>query len=178
MSNELTEENAFEWTVKRLTPIDEIVKQFEHDVHKGRLVVESLKEWVAGLDPDSYIRFEPPPELQAEYDEYKDACHEFADKKAVYMRLLERPRKNAHPEDHLDRARAAVEWADAAIRAAKGRLHVLTTYQNVYRTLQSINGHIQQADEAITSGSNAVRAVKEQLECEFLRHPAQCGIHA
>ncbi|KAK3944695.1 hypothetical protein QBC46DRAFT_404256 [Diplogelasinospora grovesii] len=63
---------------------------------------------------------------------------------------------NPTAEEHLERARLAVAWGQAAVSAAEGRLSFDKAHPNAFSFIRSIRGHIEQAENVIQSGEGAL----------------------
>ncbi|GES62364.1 hypothetical protein ATEIFO6365_0005034100 [Aspergillus terreus] len=129
------------------------------DLYPQERLVTQLGNWQRTLDPATYRRHVPwPPEVKAAYDEYKRLVHVFAQAREAFEE--DRGRTATMPEEHLERARLAVAWGEAALRAAEGRLTFLDTYRNAYSGPESIKNHIKEGQNTINSGRRAVKEAR------------------
>ncbi|RAH64774.1 uncharacterized protein BO66DRAFT_475584 [Aspergillus aculeatinus CBS 121060] len=133
-------EAVFKWVVHELTPVEEIANELDKDLMNGELEIDALKTWLASINPAEYR------------------------KRVMYQRAQSDPASYTDPEDHLRRALAAVDCAEAALRAAEARMHVLKSYRQAYPYPRGILGHITEAEEMIRSGRIAVSTVKDEIE--------------
>ncbi|KAG2420920.1 hypothetical protein HFD88_000534 [Aspergillus terreus] len=150
-------------TVNSVHSLQSLANQISADLYPQERLVSQLRDWQRTLNPATYRRQVPwPPEVKAAYDEYKRLVHVFAQAREAFD--VDKRQTATMPEQHLERARLAVAWGEAALRAAEGRLTFLDTYRNAYSGPQSIKTHIQEGQNTINSGRRAVKEARTNYE--------------
>lgn len=140
--------------------------------------MDDLRRWLNSINPATYVRDMPwSPEIVAAYNEYKRLAEIHGSAHTAFERYFQETRSRPTPEQHLKRARMAIEWGEAALRyfhrfrclpyhtsltglllfsVAEARLAFVVSYQNAYSTTDSIKTHIGAGEGAILSGRKAV----------------------
>jgi hypothetical protein len=104
-------------TVNSVHSLQSLANQISRDLYPQEALVRELNNWLLTIDPETYRRNQPwSPEVLAAYNEYKRRADVLASARRVWKRTMDETESNTTPEQHLDRARAAVAWGEAALR--------------------------------------------------------------
>ncbi|KAI0007241.1 hypothetical protein F4779DRAFT_592786 [Xylariaceae sp. FL0662B] len=149
-------------SVKTLRTLAHIVSV---ELYPRETLVADLRNWIKTVDPAAYARKGPwPRQLEDRYAEYKKLGDEQTSAHQAFEAARQKTRKNTTPEEHLERARLAVRWGEASVSAAEARLQFINEFRNAYGSKVSIEGHIDSANDLITSGRNAVKEARENCD--------------
>lgn len=104
-------------TVNSVHSLQSLANQISQDLYPQEALAGELKGWLRTIDPEAYRRDEPwRPELVAAYNEYKRRADVLTSARRFWRRTMEETMTDTTPEQHIDRARAAVAWGEAALR--------------------------------------------------------------
>lgn len=97
--------------------LESLARHISAELYPQETLVVTLRTWLATVDPAAYAQEVPwPPAVLAAYDEYKRLAAEHGTAHTAFRVYLNETRRNATPEQHLERARLAVAWGEAAVR--------------------------------------------------------------
>ncbi|OJJ46463.1 hypothetical protein ASPZODRAFT_166715 [Penicilliopsis zonata CBS 506.65] len=141
--------------------INEVLQQIQDQIDVFDGLVTTLRQWVDTIDPLTYKSEAWTEEMKKAYEEYKTQEKVLGKKKNAIKDLL--PSSQA-PEESLNKAWLAVDWAKAALAATEGRLNFVQSYKNAFQDIDSINGHIQAGEDCLKSAKIAFEKGEKQLK--------------
>ncbi|KAI0392151.1 hypothetical protein F5Y17DRAFT_376489 [Xylariaceae sp. FL0594] len=152
-------------TIKSLQSLRSLVNQISNDLYPQEALAANLTDWMRQLDPAAYKPDKPwPPHVQEAYDEYKRLAKETGTARQTFLRTVTRTWKKATDDEHLEQARMAVAWGQAALKAGETRLNFINRFRNAYDSVAAIETHIKAGEDALKSGRGAVKAARDQYE--------------
>ncbi|KAG5984443.1 hypothetical protein E4U55_004787 [Claviceps digitariae] len=166
-------------TVDSLNSIMTSFRQISEAIESTDGLVANLREWLNGIDIESYRPKHPwTPDMYAALHNYKALDVEHKDVMRIYFNTLNATMGAPIPQRHLDRIKRAINWADVSIKhwllpslcavyfsnttrsVAEARLNFIKYYPNALDSSLSIATHIGEAEGKMTSGTRAFRTAK------------------
>ena len=106
-------------TINSVHSLMSLVRQISHQLYPKETLVTDLRNWLAAVDPVVYRREMPwQPNVVAAYNEYKRRATVHSSAHKAFLNYFSQTRSYTTPEQHLERARLAVAWGEAALRYA------------------------------------------------------------
>ncbi|KAJ3529596.1 hypothetical protein NM208_g9685 [Fusarium decemcellulare] len=137
-----------------------LARQISRDLGDLDGTVEDLQAAFDNTDPTGYKKREPWSQgMERAYSRYKRFEEEYPLSKVTYHTATGPVKKNATPEERIERARLALDWASSALRAAEARLEFMKTYRDAYEH-DGIMGHIGQGQQDINSARDAIEEAR------------------
>lgn len=104
-------------TINSVHSLKSLVRHISADLYPQETLVATLRTWLAAVDPAAYAQERPwRPEVLAAYNEYKRRAAEHGTAHTAFRDYMNVTRRNTPPEQHLERARLALAWGEAAVR--------------------------------------------------------------
>ncbi|KAF2153404.1 hypothetical protein K461DRAFT_293669 [Myriangium duriaei CBS 260.36] len=145
--------------------LDELMRLITVDIQILNTKHAVMEAWLLALDK-SYAGLAMPPEALAMHAHYKMLCDRLAAQKAAFDQVRMRGFNTLTPEELLDAARMAIEWAQTAVDIAKERARLMETHTNVYGW-KGLEGHIKAMKSAINSAGTAVKHARKVYDKAF-----------
>lgn len=97
--------------------LQSLASRLSAELGTQKTLATALREWLASVDPAAYSGELPwRTEVQAAYNEYKRLAEEHARAHIAFTTYLRQTSDHPTPEQHLERARLAIVWGEAAVR--------------------------------------------------------------
>ncbi len=117
-------------TIESLLSLEGLARTISQELYPQETLVTQLEAWLAAVNPAVYRPNRPwAPEVWTAYTEYKNLGEEQVARRRAFMQHCANTPTSGTPEQHLERARLAVEWGNAALRC------VTNTYLPIILTL-------------------------------------------
>ncbi|KAI0515425.1 hypothetical protein F5B22DRAFT_646699 [Xylaria bambusicola] len=154
--------------IKESPFIERLMNMISRDIDELDNTATDLRNWRKQLDPNTYKPVVWTHEMTCAYQQYKDLVGKIGRSHQEFLRCERRTKeeKNATPGQHILCAKLALQWGCDALTAADARLEFLKIYRNAYK-LDSIDNHIETAQDVITSGKKALYNAKKCYDSAY-----------
>jgi hypothetical protein len=157
-------------TIRRSLSLEALARSLSRDVGDLEGTVQELNARFKSTDPMGYKKRDPWSDaMDRARDRYKHSGEVHGRAHRLFDEAYARTRKHATPEDHVERAKLAIEWAKASVVAAEARLEFMITYRNAYQ-YSGIDGHIKAARGLIDSAKDSIHEARLNYENIWISH--------
>ncbi|KAL7916978.1 hypothetical protein ACQKWADRAFT_307955 [Trichoderma austrokoningii] len=149
--------------------IMDLARVISIDLKDVQATVKILEDWADSLDLTKYKKRNVwTPEMERAYERYKECGKAYGRAHQSFEDKWHETQHQTTPEQHVERAKLAIAWGEAAERAADARARFMITYRDAYKP-SGIETHIQAANNDITSAKRAVDEARRNYAAVFIK---------